>query len=265
MFSGNTNVMSKPVYITVIFYAFFILLLSCGSIQPEQQGTRPISHQLLDSLLSKHISIDGKVDYKGIQKDAALLTQYLELLSSNPPNQLYWNKNQALAYWLNTYNAYTIQLILNHYPLKSIKDIGSKIQIPFFNTPWDIKLIEIAGEQYDLNNIEHNILRKNFDEPRIHFAIVCASYSCPKLRSEAYVAERLEEQLTEQARAFLNDPTRNEISENKIKISKIFSWFKGDFTKAGSLIAFLNQYSDVKISKSARVSYMDYNWSLNED
>ncbi|MCK5368247.1 MAG: DUF547 domain-containing protein, partial [Cyclobacteriaceae bacterium] len=167
-------------------------------------------------------------------------------------------------YWINAYNAFTVKLIIDHYPLESIKDIGSAIQIPFVNSPWDIKFIEINGKKLDLNNIEHSILRKKFDEPRIHFAINCASFSCPKLRREAYVANNLDVQLEKQAIQFINDLERNSISGSHAEVSKIFSWFKGDFTKEGSLVDFLNQYSNTEIGKESKISYMNYNWALNE-
>jgi hypothetical protein len=125
-------------------------------------------------------------------------------------------------------------------------------------------LIEIEGKKYDLNNVEHSILRKEFEEPRIHFAIVCASFSCPKLRREAFIAEKLEVQLQEQTVEFINDPAKNSISKNKAEVSKIFSWFKGDFTRNGSLADFINQYAKTKLDKDAKISYMDYDWSLNE-
>lgn len=185
------------------------------------------------------------------------------MLSTNPP-QGNWSRNDQLAYWINAYNAYTIQLIIRNYPLKSIKDIGSKIKIPFVNTPWDIKFIRIGNKTYDLNNIEHDILRKKFNEPRIHFAIVCASVSCPKLLNEAYVGTRLNDQLAAQAREFINDPTRNKITPGKAELSPIFSWFKGDFTKKGSLQDFINQYATTKITAKTSLSNLDYNWNLNE-
>jgi hypothetical protein len=212
----------------------------------------------------KYVDHDGNVNYAGFQKDSVELNKYLDILAHHAPDKEKWSRENQLAYWINVYNAFTIKLILDHYPVKSIKDIGSLIQIPFINSPWDIKLIEIAGEKYDLNNVEHSILRKEFDEPRIHFAIVCASFSCPKLRMEAYTAEKLETQLQEQAISFINDPIRNKISKKEAELSKIFSWFKSDFTKNGSLEEFINQYSNTTLDKHSKISFMDYNWALNE-
>ena len=131
------------------------------------------------------------------------------------------------------------------------------------NSPWDIKFIRIGKELYDLNNIEHDILRSKFNEPRIHFAIVCASVSCPKLLNEAFEGSRINAQLEAQAIAFINDPARNKITPNQAQLSSIFSWFKGDFTKQGTLISFINRYSKVKLHQNAKISSLDYNWNLN--
>lgn len=239
-------------------------LISCGSLNPTKENTSPINHSVFDTLLKKYVDENGNVNYKGFEKERKTFERYLAQIEENPPNDEQWTKNQQLSYWLNAYNAFTIKLILDNYPIQSIKDIGSKIQVPFLNTPWDVKFIKIGEEKYDLNNIEHNILRKNFSEPRIHFAIVCASFSCPKLRKEAYLAGILEQQLTDQAKQFLRDPSKNQIRKEEIKISKIFSWFKGDFTKERPFIDFLNLYSPVVIDSKAKISHMDYDWSLNE-
>ena len=241
----------------------FIFLSQCGSIQPSQEDTTPISHSLWDNLLHTHVDNDGNVNYEGFLKDREKLTLYLKLISENAPNETYWSKQEQLAYWINAYNAFTIELILMHYPIPSIKEIGSSIQIPFVNTPWDITFIHINGEDYDLNNIEHSILRKNYNEPRIHFAINCASKSCPKLRNEAYTESKLEGQLQEQAMIFINDDQKNTIANDRIEISKIFSWFSGDFEKNGTLIQFLNQYSNVVINEDASITYKNYDWGLN--
>jgi hypothetical protein len=148
------------------------LLLGIFSRTPVQ--AMPVSHASFTDLLKKHVAASGKVNYKGFIRDSLQLNQYLELLSDNPP-QNSWSREDQLAYWINAYNAFTLQLIIRNYPLKSIKDIGSRIKIPFVNTPWDIKFIRIGKRKFDLNNIEHDILRGKFKEPRIHFAIVCAS------------------------------------------------------------------------------------------
>lgn len=229
----------------------------------QQVQAEPVSHALLTELLQKHVAANGKVNYKGIIRDSLQLNQYLKQLSDNPP-QKNWSREDQLAYWINAYNAFTLQLIIRHYPLESIKDIGSKIKIPFVNTPWDIKFIRIGKERFDLNNIEHDFLRGKLKEPRIHFAIVCASVSCPRLLNEAYTANRIHQQLDEQARSFINDKSRNRVAANAAQLSQIFNWFRGDFTRNSTLTEFINRYASVKINRNAKITYLNYNWNLNE-
>ena len=201
------------------------------------------------------------VNYKGFKSDKADLDAYLKILSDNAP-QSNWSKNDEKAFWINAYNAYTVSLIVSKYPVKSIKDIAGKIYK--INTPWDIKFITIGGKKYDLNNIEHSILRKKYNDPRIHFALVCASMSCPKLQQEAYTGSDIDKQLDAAGKEFLNDKTKNKITAGKAELSKYFSWYKGDFTDKGSLPDFINKYSATKITAKTNISYLDYNWSLNE-
>lgn len=240
-------------------------LLSCGKNKNNPEipisayqtvvatAAPTINHAKWNVLLQKNVAKNGTVNYKGFQKDSKELKMYLNELSANVPAKS-WSKNAILAYWINAYNAYTVQLILDNYPTKSIKDISD---------PWGKKFFTLGNKKYSLEEIEHEILRK-MDEPRIHFAINCASFSCPNLRNEAYTEAKLEQQLTAAAKSFINDKTKNTITTNKIEISKIFDWFSGDFKKKGSVIDFLNQYSKVKISSKAKINYKDYNWSLNE-
>ncbi|WP_209332640.1 DUF547 domain-containing protein [Lunatimonas salinarum] len=249
-----------------LFLSIWLLWLppACGSSSLGQQGTSPPSHALFDKLLQKHVSEAGSVDYAGFRADRAQLEEYLALLSEQAPDRQTWSEAEQLAYWINAYNAFTVKLIIDHYPVKSIRDIGPKLSIPLVQTVWHLEFFEIGGQKASLDEIEHAILRKEFEEPRIHFAINCASISCPALAREAYTADRLEEQLEQAARRFINDPTRNRIQSRRVEISEIFSWFKGDFTKSGSLIDFLNRYADVKIHSDARIGYLPYDWNLNE-
>ena len=242
---------------------FLIPFFSCG-IHFHGSGWPP-SHEQWTILVKKHVSEAGLVDYKGFLKDSGALDGYLKLLSDNPPGEK-WTTSDKIAYWLNAYNAFTVKLILKHYPLKSIKDLGGKHQIIFVNTPWDIRFFKIGGRTMTLNRIEHRILRHNFREPRIHFALNCASMSCPKLRREAYEGARLNEQLTDQAREFLRDKSKNELNGDKPKLSSIFDFYGMDMKKwsGQSLIGFIDQYSPVKIKEDADIDYLDYDWSLNE-
>ena len=145
-------------------------------------------------------------------------------------------------------------MILDNYPVKSIKEIKD---------PWGQKFFSLGDKKYSLEEVEHEILRK-MNEPRIHFAINCASFSCPNLLNEAYTEASLEKQLTTVAKSFINDKSKNTITANKVEISKIFDWFSGDFKNKGTVIGFLNQYSSIKINSNAKLGYKEYNWTLNE-
>lgn len=240
--------------------ALALLLSGCRTIEGIDSNSKPVSHDAWSALLQKHVSADGWVDYPGFISDSTQLNSYLQLLSSHYPNTQNWSRNEILAYWINAYNAFTVQMVIRHYPVASIKDIQPGIG--FINSVWDIKFIEIESEVLDLNNIEHNILRK-MEEPRIHFAVNCASYSCPKLLNTAYTAENLNAQLDAAARDFINDPARNVITTEKAELSSIFNWFTGDFTTKGSLKDFINQYSRTPIGETTPVTFLDYNWALN--
>lgn len=240
-----------------------ILLINACAIKDYPSTAKPINHALWDTLVSEYVAENGDVNYKGFVKDSLKLNKYLNLLESAHPNKS-WTRDEKLAYWINAYNAFTIKLIVDNYPVASIKDI--KNGIPFVNTVWDIKFINIEGAEYDLNNIEHNIIRPKFKEPRIHFAVNCASISCPRLRNEAYTADKLDAQLSDQTRYFLGNPKKNDLSNpNKIKLSKLFTWFSGDFKETHkSVIDFINDYAEQKVSKDAEIEYFEYDWGLND-
>lgn len=250
--------------INILVFFFFLVLASCTNEKATVMGNGPApSHEIWDELLNEYVNEDGFIDYKGILSEKVKFENYLELLSNNAPANS-WNENEKLAYWINVYNAFTVKLIIDNYPLASIKDLNPTLSIPTVNTVWTKESFKIGGENFSLDRVEHKILRDEFEEPRIHFAINCASFSCPVLRAEAFKAEKIEMQLAEQARSFINDPQRNKITENAVELSKIFNWFGGDFKKGQTLIQFLNKYSEVKISDNAEVDFMDYQWSLND-
>lgn len=215
--------------------------------------SQDLDHKLWSELLSKHVSESGEVNYKSFKKDSVKLKDYISYLAKNTPSDSA-TKNEKLAYWINLYNVLTVDLIVRHYPIKSIKDIKN---------PWKQRLWKTANISYNLDEIEHDILRK-MNEPRIHFAIVCASISCPKLQNKAFKANTLDAQLTKATKAFLADNTKNEITKNQLKLSKIFKWFRKDFETNGTVIEFINQYTSTTISKDAKINYKDYNWNLNE-
>jgi len=232
------------------------------AVSSMKSSKTAIVHDRWDKILKQYVSPSGQVNYKGILENRDTLKQYLDLLSEFPPDAQTWTEEEQLTYWINAYNAFTVELILRYYPIKSIKEIGGSL--PMINSAWDIKFFKIGGVDFDLNTIEHEILRKEFDEPRIHFAINCASVSCPILLNEAYTASKLEDQLQRQAIHFVNNPKKNQINNDKANLSKIFNWFENDFTRNGTLIDFVNQYSQTTISSNAKTAFMDYDWNLNE-
>ncbi len=215
------------------------------------------SHSQWNTLLQACVSPDGQVNYKAFKARQSELDNYLKTLADATPGSS-WSSNDKLAYWINAYNAFTVKLIIDNYPLKSIMDL-EKDGV----SPWDKKFIKMHGKTYTLNHIEHQILRKDFSEPRIHFAVNCASQSCPDLLNRAYTGKNVSAELEKSTKKFINNSQHNKLASGSAKVSKIFEWFKEDFTKNGSVIDFLNKYAAVKIDKNATISYLDYDWSLN--
>ncbi|WP_345126324.1 DUF547 domain-containing protein [Hymenobacter antarcticus] len=223
----------------------------------------PLTHAAWDGLLKKYVNDQGLVNYKSLQADSLALNAYLQELSAHLPSSS-WTETDRLAYWINAYNAFTVQRIIRGYPVKSIKDLGGdKI---FVNTPWDQHFIKLADTRYSLNDIEHRIIRKKFDDNRIHVALVCAAMSCPRLRNEAFTGPRLNEQLDSQGRDFVNNPAKNKLTPpDKPQVSSIFNFYPKDFTKNGSTSVqdFINRYATQKIKPDATLNYLTYDWSLN--
>lgn len=218
----------------------------------EEKAGAP-SHEPWNKLLTQFVSSAGKVNYRALKGKEADLDAYLKSLADNPV-QSSWNRNEKMAYWINAYNAFTVKLILDNYPLSSIINLsGGKV--------WDKKWIKLGGKTYSLNNIEHDILRPQFKDARIHFAVNCAAKSCPPLLNRAWTAGNLSSNLNTQARKFINSAKYNQIGSDKVAISKIFEWYAVDF---GNIVEYLNKYADTKISTNAQVSYQEYDWALNQ-
>ncbi|TMM59608.1 DUF547 domain-containing protein [Maribacter algarum] len=211
------------------------------------------NHELWNTLLTTYVNDKGDVDYKSFLNDISSLEEYLGHLAENSPKKD-WSKNEKLAYYINLYNAATVKLILDNYPTKSIKDIKN---------PWGKDWVKIGKGLLSLGDIEHKVLRK-MNEPRIHFAINCASFSCPKLLNKAFTASQMEAQLQKTTHDFINDKTRNIISKHKIQLSNIFKWYKKDFTENGSLIDYIKPYTEVNIDVDTDINYLKYDWNLNE-
>ena len=228
----------------------FICMLSFVAIQAQTS--------IFDSLLQKNVDKTGRVDYQSLKNNETLLDNYLAYIQNNEPTKN-WSSNKKKAFWINTYNAYTIKIILNNYPLKSIRDI--KID---GKTAWKIPFVKVGQKRYTLDQIEHKILRKKFNDPRIHVGINCASVSCPRLWNFAFTEDNIASSLDNLMKEFINNTTRNKISKNTLEISEIFNWFSKDFMKNGTIINYLNTYAAIKISEKASIKYLTYDWSLNK-
>jgi hypothetical protein len=232
--------------------------------------SRAIDHGAFTVLLGKYVR-DGQVDYGGLLKDRAALDAYLGTLRAvTKADYASWSESDRLAYWLNLYNAETLALMLDFPGASSIRKLG---WFGWASNPWKkerIPLKALRGGVISLDEVEQNIIRKEFREPRIHFALVCASRSCPKLRAEAYEGARLNAQLDDQARDFLHDPFKNRwnAAHRTLSLSKIFDWYKADFEAAGGVVPFVARYLPGDEGKSVlagpvTVEFLDYDWSLN--
>ncbi len=236
-------------------------------------------HTKLDALVKQHVFwIDeghaSLVNYAGIKRDRSLLENYLaEIAAVSTEQYRDFSKAQKLAFLINAYNAFTIDLVLSKYPdIESIKDLGSLLK-----PAWKKKLFPLLGEKRSLDEIEHDMIRAPgaFEDPRIHMAVNCASLGCPALRDEAFVADRLDAQLDDSTRRFLSDKSRNRADRKTLWVSKIFDWYATDFSsQAGSVAKWLAPYAgllsdDAQVraavaSGSLRIRYLDYNWALND-
>ena len=211
-----------------------------------------IDHSSFDKILSKYVTDDGQVNYSGLKKIEDQLDEYLKDLADNYLDDQ-WSRKSKLAYWINAYNAFTIKLILNNFPVKKITDLDN-------GDPWKVKWIKLGNDTYSLNNIEHDIIRPKFNEPRIHFAVNCAAQSCPPLQNRAYTEDNIETLLNKATETFINNKKYNKVSKSTAQLSKIFEWYAEDF---GDLKEYINRYSNIKLGSSASISYVEYDWSLN--
>ncbi|MBD3314790.1 MAG: DUF547 domain-containing protein [Chitinivibrionales bacterium] len=209
-------------------------------------------YPLYEQLLSRHVCEQG-VDYKAL-KGSRMLAKAVKEMKSIGYQYDEMNKNGKIAYLINLYNLYTLKLIADNYPLQSIRDLEK---------PWDRNFVPFDGREVSLDYIEHTILRKGFDEPRIHFAVNCASIDCPDLRPEPYTGPQLHTQLDDQAVRFLSDTNRNRRENDILFASKLFKWYGNDFnSRYGGFKAYIKNVLD--IAGPVRIKYLDYDWGLNE-
>ena len=237
-------------------YVVFILLI-LGLACITQANNHSDLHATYSALLKRYVH-DGTINYRSLLRERSVLHNYLETLSTVSRSTFdAWNTNEQLAYLINLYNAATLELILQHYPVRSIRDIKTS-----YKDPWNIPFITLFNRKVTLDYIEHEVLRKQYKEPRIHAALVCAATSCPPLRQEAYQGITLEKQLDTQVIDFLKkkDALQIDTTKNIIRLSSIFDWYAQDFD---SVPAFIQQYVDQNI-EDATIEYLPYDWSLND-
>jgi hypothetical protein len=221
-----------------------IILLAFSALPIFSQS---VNHKPFDSILQKYVSTSGVVDYTKMKAATASLKKVIDDYSKVKTSNL--SNNECLAYYINLYNAHTVYMILTKMPVKSVKDIDA-------GKPWDTKRILLNGKMISLNQLENNIIRPEFKEPRIHFALNCGAASCPALLNKAYMASTLQSQLEAQTKAFINNVKFN----NQTSISQIFNWYKEDF---GDVVTYLNKYLVKKLDPKKGVTFMEYDWKLN--
>ncbi len=245
--------------------SFLLILLTLITVSVPAMAAGPADAVLLhgdfDRLLNTYVS-GMSVDYaawSSHKEDTAALARYVETLAALDPAD--WPHDDGLAYWINMYNAVTLWLILDHYPIDSIKDIGGFMK----KSAWKRKLVTVAGRELTLNDIENKIIRPTFNDPRIHFALNCASIGCPPLKADAYLPATISEQLDESGRVAMNGDRWVNVEDGKVRLTKIFDWYKNDFkVDGGSVEAFINRYRNEKVSsENQKFSFMSYDWSLN--
>lgn len=244
---------------------------------PAQESTTlPFDqqHTLWTNVLKKHVRNDD-FDYAALKRDPAEFNAYLKQLHVVTPDELAtWTKEQRFAFWINVYNAHTIELIVENYPLKTIRDLDRALGL---KSVFDDEFIPMQAFHQDgkddllsLNDVEHGILRERFKDARLHAAVNCASISCPPLRGEAFLASKLDTQLEEQMRGFVNDPARNRLdaAAGQLQLSEIFKWFAEDFERdAGSVREYLLLFvpeEKAELVRQAKLRYLDYDWGLND-
>ncbi len=252
--------------ILITLYVLVFLFVNCADA-----GDR---HSLFSDILQQYVS-KGKVNYKELKDDSRLDTYIISLSKINPDTIT--SQKDKLAFWINVYNVYTLQVICKNYPLESINDLhggGLILGMVFGTTIWDDEFVSINGEETTLNHIEHEIIRPVFKDPRAHFALVCASKSCPPLRPEAYEGYKLDKQLDDQGKIFMSDNFKNsfDIKNKTANLSKIFSWFSEDFgDEDENILSFVSDYIEKDIAENIKnnpeswdIDYLDYDWGLNE-
>ncbi len=267
-----------------------VLVLISGAAIGVEKKEQPFSYEDYAAVLKSYVDDTGMVNYKELKAKPERLEAFVLAVNKLAISSYdKWNEKEKIAFWINAYNGFTLKAIIDNYPIKSsfFKSMYyPKNSIRQIAGVWDKKTFKAMGKKYTLEHIEHKILRREFSEPRIHMALVCAAIGCPALRNEPYTSGRLGEQLDDQSRKFLADPMKFKFDSDKktIHISPIFKWFGEDFIKTetkeksstaktnkeAATIEFVSKYLDKDNSffsqpkEDFKITYLDYDWSLNE-
>lgn len=265
---SKTTTMNLKALITLTTAMSFFAACSNAEKEYKIVSSPPLdqTHAAFTEVLQAHVK-GAQVDYTGIKKSPAKLDAYLDSLANVSKSEYdKWAQDQKMAFLINLYNATTVKLIVDNHPVKSIKKIGG-----LFGSPWKQETVRLWGKIVTLDHVEHGLLRPSFHDPRVHFAVNCASIGCPNLLNEAFQGSKLNAQLDAQTRAFLADSSRNRLdAKNKtLYLSPIFDWFKEDFIKkSGSVENFVAPYfskNDRAVIQQGglKVKFTDYDWNLN--
>ena len=236
----------------------------------DASSRQVVNHQILDDLLKSHIETDSeglnRVNYKALKSQQSRLQIYLKQLQSIKVTAL--NRKEQFAFWANLYNALTLDVVLSAYPVKSIRDIDISPGL-FSNGPWGKKLVKIEGTMLSLDDIEHKILRIVFRDPRVHFAVNCASIGCPNLQKHAFSGRKLNQQLNAAASSYINSNRGVNVNNGRLELSKIFSWFQQDFGPGErAVLNYIKTYASpvlkTKLQQASSVSHYFYDWNLND-
>lgn len=249
-----------------------LLLATAASASLTATPTHTFASDAYERLLRRHVApgvVDGirsnLADYGALAADPDYARALDDFAGADPARM---SRTERFAFWINAYNLMALETVVDRYPLKSIKD-GGNLLFPI----WRKEVATVAGRKRSLDEVEHKILRPEFGDPRVHFAIVCASLSCPDLRNEPYVPERLDAQLDDAARAFLANEAKGLVVSPKgdgARVSAIFKWFADDFAASGGVLAFLRATGPAAVGQRLEnlrpggLSYLDYDWSLND-
>ncbi len=246
-----------------VFFLYHYRVEADSRTQPASEET-PFSHDLLDQVLQEYVDTEGQVDYARLKANPEKLEAYLDRIAFADPET--FSYNERLTFWINAYNALVIKGVINHYPITSVR------KVKLFNGFFSRLKFQVAGKMRTLNNVEHDIIRTEFVDPRVHFVLVCASTSCPPLWNRAFSAETLEDRLETATFDFIQDTeyVRIDRAERRLYLSKIFKWYEDDFKEGyDGVTDFLSDYlppEDVEFlaETPVKIKYMDYDWSLND-